>query len=66
MITKDMVVLDIIYAYPETEKVFHKYDEVLGECLLCNHLFETLEDIFKVKTENLDNLVEELNLIIKK
>ena len=65
MITKDMVVLDIIYAHPEIETVFHKYDEVLGECILCNHLFETLENVFKEKPENLVDILKDFNLIIE-
>lgn len=48
MIRKEMTILDIICDHQETQEVFRKYDAVSGECVMCNHMFETLEE-FSVK-----------------
>ncbi len=37
-----MTVLDVVSRYPGTEEVFGSYDEVAGECICCNALFDTL------------------------
>ena len=42
-ITPDMIILDVVYNYQETLDVFRRYDELAGECICCNALFETLE-----------------------
>ena len=44
-ITSDMTVLDVLAKYRETEAVFRRYDTQAGECLCCNALFDTLEDV---------------------
>ena len=44
-ITADMIVLNIVSLHPETENIFHSYDEQVGECICCQMLFDTLEDV---------------------
>ena len=39
-----MTILDILCDHQETQEVFRRYDEVIGECVMCNHMFETLEE----------------------
>lgn len=41
----NQIPLDIVEEYPETMEAFHSYDEVLGKCLLCHHLFDSLDVI---------------------
>ena len=38
-------VLDVISQYRQTEDVFKRYDKVAGECICCQALFESLEDV---------------------
>lgn len=65
MITQKMTILDIVEKYPETEAVFHEYDSFLGKCLLCNNLFNTIEEIAKSYNLNLIELIEKLNKVSK-
>lgn len=44
MIWKEMTILDILCDHQEAQEVFRGYDQVVGECVMCNHLFETLEE----------------------
>ncbi|MDD2219131.1 MAG: hypothetical protein PHO79_08235 [Desulfoplanes sp.] len=44
-ITPRSIVLDIVSAHPDSEAVFRSYDQRAGECVLCNALFETLEEL---------------------
>lgn len=61
MITQKMILLDIVEKYPKTEDVFHQYDAVLGECLLCNNLFDSIENVIEKYKLNLDELLNKLN-----
>jgi hypothetical protein len=61
MITKDMEILDIVDAYPRTEDVFRRYDGAAGECIMCKHLFETVEELAKLYSFDVDELIERLN-----
>ncbi|MBS3758713.1 MAG: hypothetical protein KGY61_08610 [Desulfobacterales bacterium] len=45
MIKPEMTVLDIISQHRETEAVFKSYDALAGECICCNSLFNTLEQV---------------------
>ncbi|SHJ90836.1 hypothetical protein SAMN02745248_01273 [Hathewaya proteolytica DSM 3090] len=61
MITGNMSLLDIVAKYPKTEEVFHEYDAILGKCLLCTNLFDSIEDIVKEYKLNSDELLQNLN-----
>ncbi|KOF57189.1 hypothetical protein AGR56_11980 [Clostridium sp. DMHC 10] len=61
MITEKMILLDIVEKYPETEKIFHEYDYILGKCLLCNNLFDSIENIVKEYKLNSNEMLEKLN-----
>ena len=64
MITPQMIVLDVVYEHPETEAVFREYDSVIGVCILCHHLFDSIETIVQIYALNSDELVEKLNGVI--
>ena len=66
MITKNMTPLDIVEKYPDTEDVFYEYDVVVGRCLLCINLFDTIEDIAANYNLNLIELIDKLNNVTKK
>jgi len=40
-----ITVLDLVSRYRETETVFKRYDKTVGECICCQSLFESLEDV---------------------
>lgn len=61
MINKGMVLLDIVEKFPQTEAVFHRYDEHTGVCILCTHLFEKLETVATKYNFDLGKLLIELN-----
>lgn len=63
-IEKDMVLLDILEKYPETEDVFHMYDERAGVCIMCSHLFDSLESVTKKYGIELDEILNKLNRAI--
>lgn len=62
MITKEMNLLSIVEKYPQTEDVFHQYDKIIEECLLCNNLFDTIETVSNKYKINMDNILEKLNI----
>ncbi len=43
MITKDMILLDIVEQYPKTEEYFRAINK--EKCILCYNLFDSLESI---------------------
>lgn len=47
-----MTVLDIVEKHPETENIFRDYDAIVGKCVLCACLFDSIEDI--ATNHNLD------------
>ncbi|WDC83438.1 disulfide oxidoreductase [Caloramator sp. mosi_1] len=65
-INKDMIILDIVEKYPETEDVFHMYDEAAGTCILCSNLFDSLENALNKYGLDLDKVMHQLNTVIDK
>ncbi len=61
MINKDMSPLDIVEKYPETENIFREYDTVIGECLLCNYLFDSINNIAEKHKIDINEMIERLN-----
>lgn len=56
----DMTLLDILSEYRETETVFKSYDKLAGECICCNCLFDTLEQMVEKYRFDLAKIQEEL------
>lgn len=65
MINGEMIVLEIVEKYPETEDIFRSYDETIGKCILCYFLFDSLSKISIDNNLNLDELINKLNSSIK-
>ena len=63
-ITAAMTLLDIVSIYPETEVVFKTYDEQVGECLCCQRLFETVEQIAEKYKLDLAEILAKLNATV--
>ena len=47
LIQSHMIILDVVGDYPPTDPVFREYDEIAGKCLLCHHLFDSIESVAK-------------------
>lgn len=45
LIHPGMTVLDVVSRYRETEAVFKRYDERAGECICCQALFDSVQDV---------------------
>ncbi|WP_422484675.1 hypothetical protein [Gudongella sp. DL1XJH-153] len=61
MIEKEDKILDIVSDYPQTEEIFKPYDEIVGKCVMCNHLFETVEEFSEMYDLNMEELLKNLN-----
>lgn len=60
MLTKDMIILNIVADYPSTEDVFRSYDDIAGKCTMCSNLFDTLEEFASMYNISLDDLINKL------
>lgn len=58
-----MTVLDIVSEYPATEAVFKSYDEQVGECLCCQMLFESVQQVSKKYNLDLNEFLGKLNSV---
>jgi len=54
-------ILDIVSDYPQTEEIFKPYDEIVGKCVMCNHLFETVEEFSDMYGLDMEDLLKKLN-----
>jgi hybrid cluster-associated redox disulfide protein len=63
-ITKDMTIREVINKYPETILVFSRYNIGCVGCFAA--AFEKVEDIAKIHGTDLNELLKELNSVIKK
>ncbi|QGT98649.1 hypothetical protein SYNTR_0056 [Candidatus Syntrophocurvum alkaliphilum] len=52
--------LDIVDKHPKTIRLFKEYENKTGNCILCNDLFLTLEDMSRVNNLNLDEVLVDL------
>ena len=60
-----MTVLDIVGRYRATEAVFKRWDSRAGECICCQALFDTVAQVAERYRLDLDQLMAELNAVIR-
>jgi len=60
-----MTVLDILSRHRETEAVFKAWDSRAGECICCQALFDTVQQVADRSGLNLDRLMAEINAAVK-
>jgi len=60
-ITANLTILDVISTYPETEKVFKSYDTSIGECICCQSLFDTVQQVAEKYSLDLSEILKKLN-----
>jgi len=61
----EMTVLDVVSKYRQTEAVFKRYDQKAGECICCQALFESLQDMATRYHLDLERLLSDLNKVAK-
>lgn len=65
IIDQQKTVLDIISHYRQTEAIFKQYDQEASACICCEALFDSLESLARNYNLNLEQLVDDLNAVIK-
>jgi len=60
----EMTVLDVVSRYRQTEAVFKRYDALVGECVCCQALFESLRDMAGKYNLDLKTLLADLESVI--
>lgn len=60
-ISEDMVLLDILSDYPQTEAILRSYDGQAGECICCQRLFDPLKVVIKEYRLDEKELLSKLN-----
>ncbi|HMM70217.1 hypothetical protein [Gudongella oleilytica] len=61
MFTKTDKILDIVADHPEKEVIFKPYDDLIGKCVMCSHLFDTIEEFCKMYGLDEAELLRKLN-----
>jgi len=59
----EMTVLDVVSRCRETEAVFKRYDALAGECICCQSLFESLQDVAEKYDLELKRLLTDLEAV---
>ena len=59
-----MTVLDVVSRYRETEAVFKRYDARAGECICCQALFDSVNDVAEKYHLDLAELLSDLESAI--
>lgn len=60
-ITPKMSLLEIVETSPRSEEIIRQYDGEAGCCLLCNNLFDSLEDVARTYSLDLNQILANLN-----
>jgi hypothetical protein len=66
VIGRDEEVLDVVEEHPATQAVFEVYDARAGECICCNALFQTIEEVAAKYSLNLETFLKDINHATKK
>ena len=64
LIHPGMTVLDVVSRYRETEAVFKQYDARAGECICCQALFDSVQDVAEKYHLDLAELLTDLESAI--
>ncbi len=60
-ISPAMTLLDIVELWPDTEEVLRDYEKVTGTCLLCQHLFDSVQSFAALYEIDLEELMRRLS-----
>ncbi len=64
-LTPQMTLLEIMYRWRASERVFQAYEGQAGVCLRCQALFETLEDVARKYRLDLQAIMHDLETLIR-
>jgi hypothetical protein len=53
--------LSVVEKYPATQAVFEAYETQAGECICCNALFQTIEEVAAKYSLSLETFLEDIN-----
>jgi hypothetical protein len=59
-LTPELTVLEVLCRHRPTEAVFRKYDAAAGVCLCCQALFDSLEELARKYSLDLQGLLADL------
>ncbi|MEQ8201652.1 MAG: hypothetical protein ABRQ24_09580 [Syntrophomonadaceae bacterium] len=62
-ITAKMSLLEIVETSPRLEEIIRQYDGEAGCCLLCSNLFDSLEDVARTYSLNLNQILAKLKTL---
>jgi hypothetical protein len=65
LIRPEMTILEIVQKYSRAQDVFKKYNEQIGQCLMCIALFESLSTVSERFGLNLKKLLQELEAAVR-
>jgi hypothetical protein len=65
MVSKDEEVLSVVERHPATQAVFEGYDAQAGECICCNALFQTIEEVAAKYSLDLEVLLKDINRAVR-
>ncbi len=63
-IAANLTVLDVVSTYPETEVIFKSYDASVGECICCQSLFDTVQQVADKYNLDLPEILNKLNSVV--
>lgn len=63
-IVANLTVLDVVSTYPETEVIFKSYDASVGECICCQSLFDTVQQVADKYNLDLPEILNKLNSVV--
>lgn len=61
MVGRDDQVLSVFEDYPQTQAVFEAYEGQAGECICCNALFQTIEEVAAKYGLDLERFLKDIN-----
>jgi hypothetical protein len=61
VIAKYDKVLNVVERFPATQAVFEAYERQAGECICCNALFQTIEEVAATYSLELETFLGDIN-----
>ena len=61
MVDRGDEVLSVVERYPATQAVFEAYETQAGECICCNALFQSIEEVAAKYSLDLETFLRDIN-----
>lgn len=66
MINPTSTILDVVSDFPASEDFFRQYDGIAEKCVLCNNLFDSIDEFCKTYDLDSNQFLKDLNQYIEK